>query len=398
MKPDRRVLLASILGLFCGSPVAAQSIDPDGDGVLGFADRCPGVPETLNGFDDDDGCPDSFDDLFELVVRDLGEFWEGQMSSGDQQYVPPSRVVLYDDFALTPCGSRLAPNNAYYSTCRHGVYFHRPFMEDLFAQDDWIPAVVAAHEWGHLAQYTKGFFSILPKGMFRELHADCYAGAYTRFVQDSLSRNLRLSPGDIEAALLGLFRSGDTFLPWLHPQFHGTGGERMDAFYWGFNRRTSGCDGSVFLSRFGRNVDRRGLAIPEGPVNTIFPDPALGPYQLLDCYRLRKLIGSGGTTDAIRCDYEGPQGQRVAYSLMTRITAAGATELLQHNRQSLLDQGWSVLGEGDLLDDEGIGGRHLLMRHVGTDVFMFASGRLFGYLHGPAADIETSLSLLFPAP
>ncbi len=35
--------------------------DADGDGVLGAADRCPGEPETRNSFEDDDGCPDDSD-------------------------------------------------------------------------------------------------------------------------------------------------------------------------------------------------------------------------------------------------------------------------------------------------------------------------------------------------
>jgi outer membrane protein OmpA-like peptidoglycan-associated protein len=33
--------------------------DPDHDGILGDADKCPTEPETRNGFEDDDGCPDS---------------------------------------------------------------------------------------------------------------------------------------------------------------------------------------------------------------------------------------------------------------------------------------------------------------------------------------------------
>jgi hypothetical protein len=32
--------------------------DSDGDGVLGADDRCPDRPETPNGFEDKDGCPD----------------------------------------------------------------------------------------------------------------------------------------------------------------------------------------------------------------------------------------------------------------------------------------------------------------------------------------------------
>jgi outer membrane protein OmpA-like peptidoglycan-associated protein len=36
----------------------AVDLDPDRDGILGAADRCPDMPETPNGLDDEDGCPD----------------------------------------------------------------------------------------------------------------------------------------------------------------------------------------------------------------------------------------------------------------------------------------------------------------------------------------------------
>lgn len=32
--------------------------DPDKDGIRGDADKCPNEPETVNGYKDDDGCPD----------------------------------------------------------------------------------------------------------------------------------------------------------------------------------------------------------------------------------------------------------------------------------------------------------------------------------------------------
>ncbi len=38
--------------------VAAADPDPDGDAVAGARDRCPHEPEDVDGFDDDDGCPD----------------------------------------------------------------------------------------------------------------------------------------------------------------------------------------------------------------------------------------------------------------------------------------------------------------------------------------------------
>ncbi|MCA9711725.1 MAG: OmpA family protein, partial [Myxococcales bacterium] len=43
--------------------------DLDGDGLLAPEDRCPEEPETVNGFDDEDGCPD---DLPEVVKQFTG--------------------------------------------------------------------------------------------------------------------------------------------------------------------------------------------------------------------------------------------------------------------------------------------------------------------------------------
>jgi outer membrane protein OmpA-like peptidoglycan-associated protein len=40
------------------APAPAPNPDADNDGVTGEADLCPNEPETLNGFQDSDGCPD----------------------------------------------------------------------------------------------------------------------------------------------------------------------------------------------------------------------------------------------------------------------------------------------------------------------------------------------------
>lgn len=50
----------------------AQDPDPDLDGILGSADLCPNEPEPVNGYQDEDGCPD---DLASLTVR---AFYEGE--------------------------------------------------------------------------------------------------------------------------------------------------------------------------------------------------------------------------------------------------------------------------------------------------------------------------------
>ncbi len=40
-------------------PHGCPDEDPDRDGVRGESDQCPGDPETANGFEDQDGCPDT---------------------------------------------------------------------------------------------------------------------------------------------------------------------------------------------------------------------------------------------------------------------------------------------------------------------------------------------------
>ena len=46
---------------FAGGGASRKSVDVDGDGIADADDKCPTEPETRNGFDDKDGCPDKLD-------------------------------------------------------------------------------------------------------------------------------------------------------------------------------------------------------------------------------------------------------------------------------------------------------------------------------------------------
>lgn len=54
---DAKVLLFGV-SLGVGGGKRSTSPDADGDGVADDQDRCPTAPETQNGFEDNDGCPD----------------------------------------------------------------------------------------------------------------------------------------------------------------------------------------------------------------------------------------------------------------------------------------------------------------------------------------------------
>ena len=395
-RPAGHATLAVVALLVCYGGAVAQPSDRDGDRIPDATDQCPTEPETYNGFNDQDGCPDSFDQLFDLVAKDVDEYWRAELPQLGGEYEPPTVARLYTTSLVTACGDTLGPNNAYFSSCRRGLYFHQPLMEELFSQGDWIPAMVIAHEWGHLAQYTLGMFDTLPPGIFRELHADCFAGAYTAYVDEERSANLRLSPGDVDEALLGLFRIGDISVPWLNPQFHGTGGDRVDAFNWGYRYDAGGCNGSVFLARFGDVVDRRGTAIPGGQLKDLLPDPALGSYQLVDCHRLTERIGKQGETDAVQCRYDDGSGTSLTFTLLVHTTSERAGSAFERNRDLLGEQGWVRVRSGQISDGTQSLGSSLQLRNGANDVFMFTNGQLFGYLYGPSDDTTRFANMILP--
>lgn len=53
-----RLALAATLFIACGSPQHPALVDTDHDGIADVDDKCPQDPETKNGLEDTDGCPD----------------------------------------------------------------------------------------------------------------------------------------------------------------------------------------------------------------------------------------------------------------------------------------------------------------------------------------------------
>jgi OOP family OmpA-OmpF porin len=69
--------------------------DRDGDGILDAQDECPEVPETKNGFEDDDGCPD---ELPKAVERFNGVI-EGIVFELDSDVIRPESKPVLDEAA-----------------------------------------------------------------------------------------------------------------------------------------------------------------------------------------------------------------------------------------------------------------------------------------------------------
>lgn len=58
VQPVATGLVEAERGRAVDSPIGGGSADRDGDGILDQDDKCPAEPETFNGIDDADGCPD----------------------------------------------------------------------------------------------------------------------------------------------------------------------------------------------------------------------------------------------------------------------------------------------------------------------------------------------------
>ena len=101
---------------------------------------------------------------------------------------------------------------------------------------DFAAAFVLAHEFGHAMQAR------LPQkerpGILNELQADCFAGAWSRYVQDEGY----LAQGDLDEATLAVFSARD--LPgtkFTDPAAHGSGFERTRAFTDGYSDGADAC-------------------------------------------------------------------------------------------------------------------------------------------------------------
>lgn len=57
------------------APSGCVNRDPDGDGIMGEDDKCPTEPETKNGYEDKDGCPDEVPKDVEKFTGKIDGIW-----------------------------------------------------------------------------------------------------------------------------------------------------------------------------------------------------------------------------------------------------------------------------------------------------------------------------------
>ena len=162
-----------------------SSDDSDGDGDSG----------SSSPLDLDFGGVDDEELTNEDVIEVIQEFWEDQAAdfNSDYERIPDERIgAVPGDQTLVCQGFDIRPEdvtmNAFAAPCPEGLTVAwdpaliDDTLTDLFGGAG--PAVVFAHEWGHIMQFQSGVLDITgqgigdPPSVLTENQADCLSGAW----------------------------------------------------------------------------------------------------------------------------------------------------------------------------------------------------------------------------
>jgi predicted metalloprotease len=186
---------------------------------------------------------DEYRSDIDVTIQTLNQFWAATFPEVfGKEYSPPTRVYAYDPGAGDeglPCGPDGPPGskNARYCLLIDTIQWDEPGLILPFYNEigDFAALFMIAHEWGHSVQGRLGILTGPYVTKAKELQADCFAGAWAAYMeQEPLlpdSTRVFLEQGDIDEATLGLFAARDSIgTPWLDPQAHGSGNQRIRAF------------------------------------------------------------------------------------------------------------------------------------------------------------------------
>lgn len=245
---------------------------PVGEGPSGLRPGAPGPMRTvMNG----DGGP--IDVLVVQGIDDIEEFWRGAYGSPlEGRFIPVKSLYSYDSRFKhgSFCGmstAELGPNAVWCpgggencptvgSQCvssensigwDRGVYMAGEYK----SFGALAPVGVVAHEYGHaitfvMAKLLDNEDQSVESALVSEQQADCFEGAYLRWVVDGKSRRFTLNNGDgLSQLLASTVGARDPLLYEKDPSVlggdivHGSAFERVSAIQIGFDDGARGCAG-----------------------------------------------------------------------------------------------------------------------------------------------------------
>jgi predicted metalloprotease len=171
----------------------------------------------------------------------LEDYWAETLPALGGAYSRPRTYTYYrsDEGAGPSCGGEPAPpRNAFYCPAGDFIAWDETglLIPYYVSSGDFAASFVLAHEFGHAMQARLGRQE--QYGVLRELQADCFAGAWSRWV----SQRGLLEAGDLDEATLAVISARDVpGVEWTDPAAHGSGFERTRAFGDGFEAGAQAC-------------------------------------------------------------------------------------------------------------------------------------------------------------
>jgi predicted metalloprotease len=167
-----------------------------------------------------------------------GGYFSVDSSNIDAGRYPPSGIGCPEH----PLDPAAVAGNALYNPRCDAIAYDRALLKDLadtYGQS--LPAVVMAHEFGHAVQGRVGF-AASGRSIQDETQADCFAGAWTAWVNDGEARHVAIDERDLDAVLRGylLLRDPVGSDP-DNSQAHGSYFDRVSAFSEGHDTGVAAC-------------------------------------------------------------------------------------------------------------------------------------------------------------
>jgi predicted metalloprotease len=247
----RRGLPAAVIGLLlagCTSTVVGTASPGAGEPTDVSATDFP-----ITGVSDD-----PIDQFARNALTDLNTFWQEQYPQAFGEDFQPlqggyfsvdSTAVdqgAYPDTGIGCQGSPTMPDavagNAFYDPNCDLIAYDRALLKELSADyGRFLGPVVMAHEFGHAMQGRFGFADS-GRSIQDETQADCFAGAWTRWVADGNAQHVALRVPELDDVVRGflLLRDAVGSDP-EDTQAHGSYFDRVSAYYEGYDGGVTAC-------------------------------------------------------------------------------------------------------------------------------------------------------------
>jgi predicted metalloprotease len=202
-----------------------------------------------------DGSP--VDALVLSAVDDVEMFWhKAYLETFGDPFEAVDELVSYD--SLDPSSPEVCGNETYdlpnafwcspLFSDEEFIAWDRGFLVPTGQQyfGDTSIAALIAHEYGHAVQYHADLVDWSTETIVKEQQADCFAGAYSRWVAEGHSPRFTLSTGDgLNRVLAGAISLADPVWSEQEAEMveegHGTALDRTRAFQQGFVDGASSC-------------------------------------------------------------------------------------------------------------------------------------------------------------